>query len=583
MTVGSIIATTLTATGHTLTLTGTGSNIRTMDLGSLIVNANAGGNVGALTAGTVNVTGGTLSLGGDSDLGGATITLAESGVIKTNTGVLTVGSVSGAGTIQGYGGVVLGSSINSPNLDIIAENGDINATAGGVTNANSMTATNGNIVANGKNITAGTISAKGNVTANNITAGTISVSGIVTAATVAATHIYFNDVTPIKNDPLLRATKILNGSGFTTLHLENMSLTSALELDKSYPLIQLDNASIGAENGLTKLSYKDGNEIKEVSLPNSAEITIISNSISEELTNTTINAKDSHTIKTDTDKKTISYTHYSPMIENINVRQVTETSDLIPKGWKAAAGGVTIETENMTLPTDMVPGDSRTIICGNTTNGNADFFKTLSSNGKLAITGANLYTESSSEESNYVNGSKLSWTNKRGVTYDAVSEDIRYIAPYYQVTKVNLGEYEYKKGTTARTFDSEKVTIGEKSAYRYKFDSFEVDANNLSFKYNGEDNKVAPDRFGNSTNMTLFATNYPNGSTNAIMNASSKTLTSEFTGENGVTVSASATGSITTNSSAEGTHLHFSLNALTISSLSIGDVDWTKDADAMPA
>jgi hypothetical protein len=494
MTAGSIIATTLTATGHALTLTGTGSNIGTMDLGtgSLIVNANAGGNVGALTA------------------------------------------------------------------------------------------TNGNIVATEQSINAGTISAKGNVTANNITAGTISVSGIVTAATVAATHIYFNDVTPIKNDPLLRATKILNGSGFTTLHLENMSLTSALELDKSYPLIQLDNASIGAENGLTKLSYKDGNEIKEVSLPNSAEITIISNSISEELTNTTINAKDSHTIKTDTDKKTISYTHYSPMIENINVRQVTETSDLIPKGWKAAAGVVTIETENMTLPTDMVPGESRTIICGNTTNGNADFFKTLSSNGKLAITGANLYKESEGGESRSVNGSRLSWKEIKGVTYDAVSEDIRYIAPYYKVTKVNLGEYEYKKGTTARTFDSEKVTIGEKSAYRYKFDSFEVDANNLSFKYNGEDNKVAPDQFGNSTNMTLFATNYPSGSM-TVTNESSKTLTSEFTGENGVTASASATGSITTNSSAEGTHLYFSLSIFKISNLSIGDVDWTKDADAMPA
>ena len=144
--------------------------------------------------------------------------------------------------------MILGSSINSPNLDIIAETGNIDATAGGVTNANSLTATNGNIVATGQ----------------NITAGTISVSGKVTAATVAATHIYFNDLTPIKNDPLLRATKILNGSGFTTLHLENMSLTSALELDKSYPLIQRDNASIGAENGLTKLSYKDGNEKRSI-------------------------------------------------------------------------------------------------------------------------------------------------------------------------------------------------------------------------------------------------------------------------------------------------------------------------------
>jgi surface protein len=200
VTAGSLIATKLTATNHNLTLTGTGSEIGTTDLGmgTLTVNDNAGGSVGKLTAGTVNVnkggkltatsvtslssltvTGGKLSLGGNSTQNGnsnlsevTSVTLKEGGVIRTNGGVLKVGNVSGAGTIQGKDGIVLATSIDNPNLNIVAETKNITATDNNVTNikAKSLTATDGGIIATGKDITAETISAKGTVTAGNIKA-----------------------------------------------------------------------------------------------------------------------------------------------------------------------------------------------------------------------------------------------------------------------------------------------------------------------------------------------------------------------------------------------------------------------------
>ena len=194
VTAGSLIATKLTATNHNLTLTGTGSEIGTTDLGTgtLTVNDNAGGSVGKLTAGTVNVnkggkltatsvtglssltvTGGTLSLSEASDLSPVTsVTLVDGGVIKSDGGSLTVGGVSGAGTIQGKDGIVLKSTINNTNLNIVAETKNITATDNNVTNikAKSLTATDGGIIATGKDITAETISAKGTVTAGNIKA-----------------------------------------------------------------------------------------------------------------------------------------------------------------------------------------------------------------------------------------------------------------------------------------------------------------------------------------------------------------------------------------------------------------------------
>jgi len=194
VTAGSLIATKLTATNHNLTLTGTGSEIGTTDLGTgtLTVNDNAGGRVGQLTArkvivnnggditatsvtglSSLTVTGGTLSLSEASNLSPVTsVTLEDGGVIKSDGSVLTVGNVSGAGTIQGKDGVVLMSTIDNPNLNIVSETKNITATDNNVTyiKAKSLTATDGGIIATGKDITAETILARGTVTARNIKA-----------------------------------------------------------------------------------------------------------------------------------------------------------------------------------------------------------------------------------------------------------------------------------------------------------------------------------------------------------------------------------------------------------------------------
>ena len=242
---GSITANTLTATNQTLTLTGTGSEIGTTNLGegTLIVNSNAGGDVGNLTAKTVTINGdvsatkidnlntlsvskGKLTLGQSSDLSGAAVTLADDGVVETSAGTLTVGGVSGKGTISGKDGVVLMTGINSTSLTLVAETKDITATGNGFTDINvkSLTATNGNIDATGKNITAETI-----IASFTVKAATINVTGDVTAKSLNANSLSAKNL-------------ILNGSGseIETANIETIKLCE-LEWDNTIPVLAAES------------------------------------------------------------------------------------------------------------------------------------------------------------------------------------------------------------------------------------------------------------------------------------------------------------------------------------------------------
>ena len=568
---GSVKATSLTATDHTLTLTGTGSEIGTTNLGegTLTINANAGGSVGALTAGTVSintggdltativnnlknlsVTGGTLSLGGASNLSAVDVTLAEGGMIRTNAGALTIGDVSGAGTVQGKEGVSLKYGINNTELDIVAESKDIDATAGGVSNAKSLMAPNGNIVATGQNITAGTVSAKGNVTAENITAGTISVSGKVTAATVAATGIYFNSITPDDSAPVLRAAQILNGTGSTTLHLENMSFASTPEPDAPYALIALDNASIGAANGLTTLSYKDGSKTKEASLPNSAGITITSDPISKKLTNTTIEARDSYTVKTAEDNKALYYTYHLPAIETITVNRVTERSDLVPEGWTLAQdekGNVTatVETDGMSVP-DVEPGKKIMIL----QSGADNFF------AGVAINGENKYGPKEFSETQ--NNVTVAGSQSRGVTTDDAKKNIIYAADTKEVASVSPGAVNWQKD--AVLFD------GSSAGYNYaKVSALGTDKFAITYD--------KPETVSAGDSMTLLKANE---TLKDIAAQTKNTRSYTYSPVSGVTLDAAVTGSL----EAKGGKVTFTAAENRADKLTFGNVAW-KDSGAL--
>ena len=257
---GAITANTLTATNQTLTLTETGSQIGTTNLGegTLIVNSNAGGDVGNLTAKTVNINGdvsatkidnlntlsvskGKLTLGQSSDLSGAAVTLADDGVVETSAGTLTVGDVSGKGTISGKDGVILYSSIDNSNLTIVAETGDITTTNN--INAKSLTATNGNIDATDKNITAEKVIAKNSLTAEKlILKGSGSKIGTANINNITLDTVEWSNTIPVLAADSFKYNDSTELGGNVTLDISNLTI-SGENPTGSMTLLQSDTAN----------------------------------------------------------------------------------------------------------------------------------------------------------------------------------------------------------------------------------------------------------------------------------------------------------------------------------------------------
>ena len=239
---------------------------------------------------------------------------------------------------------------------------------------------------------------------------------------------------------------------------------------------------------------------------------------------------------------------YTVTAVELNTVTVNGTgNDALPEGW-TVPGDVVIDTDSMTVPTDVAAGESKTIL----TAGVANLFSDED------ITGANAYSTSGFTDKDTANIVTLTGTQGRGVTTAEEGKSLVYKVGFKEVDNIDIGAVTWEKGATVMDgstgYDYGNVTaIGT--------DSFDVTYD-------------TPEKVAAGESMTLLKAN----ETLKDMAAGSRTASYSFEPVAGVTVDAALTGNLAAKDGA----VTYTVDANRASKLTFGGVEW-KDTGALLA
>ena len=225
-------------------------------------------------------------------------------------------------------------------------------------------------------------------------------------------------------------------------------------------------------------------------------------------------------------------------------------SDAVPEGWQVA-GDLTVDTDSMTVPTDVAAGEEKVILTASGAN-------TFSED---AVTGVNAYKEENFSEASdaSVSGKGVTVAGKqgKGVTASDAGRSLVYKVGKKEADSITLDAVDWEKGATV--FDGSSAAYDYTKVSRISADGFDVTYAN-------------PETVASGDSMTLLKAN----DTLKDMAAQSKTSAYSYTPVSGVTVDANLTGSLAAKS---GT-VTFTAAENKASTLTFGDVEW-KDSGAL--
>ena len=252
----------------------------------------------------------------------------------------------------------------------------------------------------------------------------------------------------------------------------------------------------------------------------------------------------------------IGYTATGTTLDSVNLSGWNSTKDAVavPTGWTANASGVTVATENMTLPS-LEAGTTKEIL----TTGTANFF----SDDKISET--NKYKEYNFTPS-AEKGVTLSGKQSKGVKTSEDKSDLVYAVGKMDVSDISFGAMDWEKGRAA-TADYDFAAVAT------------VNVSNLAFNFTDEQ-KAA---LSNTSKMLLLS--------DATNLAADKTVTGNVTGEsynhkqavaysvaNGAALNGTLSGTVATAAGA----VNYNATGMTLDSVNLKDWDSTKDVVAVP-
>ena len=252
------------------------------------------------------------------------------------------------------------------------------------------------------------------------------------------------------------------------------------------------------------------------------------------------------------DSGNLKYTVTGVTLDKVSVSGVG--SDAVPEGWSVSSN-VAVDTDSMTVPTDVAAGEERAIL----TASGANVFS------EENITGSNAYkeskfTENSEKASDTKKGVTVSGTQGKGVTVGDEGKSLVYKVGKKEADAVTLGAVDWKKGETL--FDGSSAT-----EYDYA-NVTAVDAGKFDVTY------ASPETVAAGESMTLLKAN---ATLKAIVDEE-KTKAYSFAPVSGVTVDAAVTGRLANS----GNNVVFTAAENKASKLTFGDVEW-KNSGALMA
>ena len=168
-------------------------------------------------------------------------------------------------------------------------------------------------------------------------------------------------------------------------------------------------------------------------------------------TNTKLDAKASGTATVTGND--VTYTVDGVVIDAINVKSVGDSADAIPDNWTLAKDGsgnvlATVETDTMTVPSGLNPGEVKTIVTATVAN----YFD------GVAVKGSHVWKEDGSELTADLDIGGVAITGTQtagGVKVDeADKSQIVYEESKKKINTVSLGEVTFAKDGVARSFDN---------------------------------------------------------------------------------------------------------------------------------
>ena len=164
----------------------------------------------------------------------------------------------------------------------------------------------------------------------------------------------------------------------------------------------------------------------------------------------------------------VTYTVSGVAINKVNIKSVGSTADTVPDNWTLAKDSsdnviAKVETDNMTKPSNLSPGETKVIITATGT----DYFSGVEVKGGYAWTSGGALTTDLEAGGVTIAGTqtkcgvKVNEANKNQLIYEETKK---------KLTSITLGEVTFAKDGTARAFDK-----------TYDATSATINANNLKF------------------------------------------------------------------------------------------------------
>ena len=252
------------------------------------------------------------------------------------------------------------------------------------------------------------------------------------------------------------------------------------------------------------------------------------------------------------DGGSLKYTVTGVTLDKVTVNEVG--NDAVPEGWSVASD-VAVDTDSMTVPTDVAAGEEKTILTANEAN-------TFSEEN---ISGSNAYKESEFKESSEKTsgsskGVTITGAQGKGVTVGDEGKSLVYKVGKKEADTISIGAVEWQKGAT--------LLDGSDAAYDYsKIAALGTEGFDVAYG-DGEPETVAA---GDS--MTLLKAN----ETLKDMAEQAKAKDYSFTPVEGVTVNATLTGNL----AAKGGAVTYTATENKASLLTFGDVEWKNSGALM--
>ena len=252
------------------------------------------------------------------------------------------------------------------------------------------------------------------------------------------------------------------------------------------------------------------------------------------------------------DGGSLKYTVTGVTLDKVTVNEVG--NDAVPEGWSVASD-VAVDTDSMTIPTDVAAGEEKTILTASGTN-------TFSEEN---ISGSNAYKESEFKESSEkTSGSSkvvtIAGAQGKGVTVGDEGKSLVYKVGKKEADTISIGAVEWQKGAT--------LLDGSDAAYDYsKIAALGTDGFDVTYG-DGEPEIVAA---GDS--MTLLKAN----KTLKDLAEQAKAKDYSFTPVEGVSINATLTGNLAAKDGA----VTYTATENRASKLTFGDVEWKNSGALM--